>query len=160
MSSNPKVDLSNVRQILKIYTEIKTNLSTVELRDGQTKNLHKIAVFLKMAGMYVPRSKELYNGPLSRASWKIDHLLTTASYFVDQVGFQEGKLPDHELFCPYRNDYFQVFTDAFGNILDVDDPVVNAWYDYVTSFPHKLYNEMNRQIVTELLICAKAPSPM
>ena len=117
MSSNPKVDLSNGRQILNIYTEIKTNLSTVELRDGQTKNLHKIAAFLKMAGMYVPRSKELSNGPLSRASWKIDHLLTTASYFVDEVGFQYGKLPDYELYCPHRNGYFQVFTDWSSNLL-------------------------------------------
>ncbi len=77
MSSNPKVDLSNVRHLLKIYTEIKTNLSTVELKEGKTKSLHKIAPFLKMAGMYVPRSKELSNGPLNRASWKIDHLLTS-----------------------------------------------------------------------------------
>ena len=61
MSSAPKVDLSNVRQLLKIYTEIKTNLSIVELRDSVTKALHKIAAFLKMAGMYVPRSKEITN---------------------------------------------------------------------------------------------------
>ncbi len=47
--------------------------------------------------------------------------------------------------------YYQVFADVFGNVLDVDDDIVNAWYDDVTSFPHKLYNEMNRQIVTELL---------
>ena len=83
MASAPKVDLSNVRQLLKIYTEIKTNLSTVELRDGVTKAYHKIAAFLKMAGMYVPISKEISNGSLSPSSWKIDHLLTTASYFVD-----------------------------------------------------------------------------
>ncbi len=57
MSSNPKVDLSNVRQLLKINTEIKTNLSTVELRDSVNKECHKIAAFLKMAGMYVPRYK-------------------------------------------------------------------------------------------------------
>ncbi len=100
MSSAPKVDLSNVRQLLKIYTEIKTSLSTVELRDSVTKALHKIAAFLKMAGRYVPRSKEISNGSLSRASWKIDHLFTTASYFVDEVGFQYGKLPDYELYCP------------------------------------------------------------
>ncbi len=49
MASVPKVDLSNVRQLLKIYTEIKTNLFTVELRDSVTKALHKIAAFLKMA---------------------------------------------------------------------------------------------------------------
>jgi hypothetical protein len=145
MSSNPNVDLSNVR------TEIKTNLSTVELRDGVTKALYKIAAFLKMAGMYVPRSKEISNGPLSRASWKIDHLFTTASYFVDEVGFQYEKLPDYELYCPHRNGYFQVFTNVFGNVLDVDDDAVNAWYADVTSFPHKLYNELNRQVVTELL---------
>ena len=151
MSSAPKVDLSNVRQLLKVYTDIKTNLSTVELRDSVTKALHKIAAFLKMAGMYVPRSKEISNGSLSRASWKIDHLLTTASYFVDEVGFQYGKLPDYELHCPHRNGYFQVFTDVFGNALDVDDDTVNAWYDDVTSFPPKLYNEMNWQIVAELL---------
>ncbi len=58
MASVPKSDLSNVRQLFKIYTEIKTNLSNVELRDSVTKVLHKIAAFLKMAGMYVPRSKE------------------------------------------------------------------------------------------------------
>jgi hypothetical protein len=127
MSSAPKVDLSNVRQLLKVYTEIKTNLSTVELRDSVTKNFHKIAAFLKMAGMYVPRFKEI--------SWKLDHLLTTASYFVDEVCFQYGKLPDYELHCPHRNGYFQVFTDVFGNVLDVDDDTVNAWYDNVTSFP-------------------------
>ena len=51
MASNPMVDLSNVRHLLKIYTEIKTNLSTVELKEGKTKSLHKIAPFLKMAGM-------------------------------------------------------------------------------------------------------------
>ncbi len=44
-----------------------------------------------------------------------------------------------------------MFTDVLGNILDVNDDIVNAWYDDVTSFQHKLYNEMNRQIVTELL---------
>ncbi len=105
MSSGSKVDLSNVRQLLKVYTEIKTNLSTVELRDSITKNLHKIAAFLKMAGMYVPRSKEISNGSLNRASWKIDHLLTTANYFqvVDEVGFQYGNLPDYKLHCPHRN---------------------------------------------------------
>ncbi len=149
MSSAPKVDLSNERQLLKIYTEIKTNLSTVELRDSYN-NLFKIASFMKLAGMYVPRSKELTNGSLSRTAWKIDHLLTTASYFVDEVGFQDGNLPDYEIYCPHRNGYFQVFTDVFGNVLDVDDDSVNAWYDDVTSFPPKLYNEMNRQIVTEL----------
>jgi hypothetical protein len=95
MSSAPKVDLSNVRQLLKIYTEIKTNLSTVELRDSVAKAYHKIATFLKMARMYVPRSKEISNGSLNPSSWKIDHLLTTASYFVDELGFQYGKLPDH-----------------------------------------------------------------
>ncbi len=58
MASAPKVDLSNVRHLLKIYTEIKTNLSTVELRDSVTKALHKIAAFLKMAGMYAPRSRK------------------------------------------------------------------------------------------------------
>ena len=151
MASNPKVDLSNVRHLLKIYTEIKTNLSTVELKDVQTKSLHKIAPFLKMAGMYVPRSKEMSSGSLDPSSWKIDHLLTTASYFVDQVGFQDGKLPDYQQLCPYRDDYFQVFTNAFGNILDVDDPAVSSWYEYVTSFPPKLYNEMNQQIVVELV---------
>ena len=62
MSSAPKVDLSNVRQLLKVYTEIKTNLSTLELRDSVTKNYHKIAAFLKTSGMYVPRSKEMSNG--------------------------------------------------------------------------------------------------
>ena len=118
MSSNPKVDLSNVRQLLKIYTEIKTNLSTVELRDGVTKALYKIAAFLKMAGMYVPRSREIITGSesLSRTSWKIDHLLTTANYFVEEAGFPYGKLQDQELYCPHRNGYFQVFTDVFGNI--------------------------------------------
>ena len=151
MSSNPKVDLSNVRQLLKIYTEIKTNLSIVELRDSVTKALHKIAAFLKMAGMYVPRFKEISNGSLGRASMKINRLLTTTSYFVDEVGFQYGKLPDYELYCSHRNGYYQVFTDGFGNVLDVDGDIVNAWYDDVASFPHKLYNEMNRQIVTELL---------
>jgi hypothetical protein len=119
MTSAPKVDLSNVRQLLKVYTEIKTNLSTVELRDSVYKTLHKIAAFLKMGGMYVPRSKEISNGSLNRASWKIDHLLTTANYFVDEVGFQYGNLPDYKLFCPHRNGYFQVFTDVFGNVLDV-----------------------------------------
>ncbi len=79
-----------------------------------------IAAFLMMAGMYVPRSKEITNGSLSRASWKIDHLLTTASYFVNEVGFPYGKLPDHELYCPHRNGYFQVFTEILGNILDVE----------------------------------------
>ncbi len=49
MSSGSKVDLSNVRELLKIYTEIKTNLSTVELRDKQTNLYHKIAPFMKMA---------------------------------------------------------------------------------------------------------------
>ncbi len=53
--------------------------------------------------------------------------------------------------CPHSNGFFQVFTDAFGNILDVDDDTVKAWYDDITSFPPKLYNEMNRQIVAELL---------
>jgi hypothetical protein len=61
MSSGSKVDLSNVRELLKVYTEIKTNLSTVELRDSVNKHLYKIAAFLKMAGMYVPRSKEMSN---------------------------------------------------------------------------------------------------
>jgi hypothetical protein len=151
MSSAPKVDLSNIRQLLKIYTEIKTNLSTVELRDSVNKTLHKIAAFLKMGGLYVPRSKEISNGSLSSASWKIDHLLTTANYFVDEVGFQYGNLQDYKLYCPHRNGYFQVFTDVFGNVLDVDDDIVNAWYDDVTSFQPKLYNEMNLQIVAELL---------
>ncbi len=102
--------------------------------------------------MYVPRPnlKEIITGSLSRTSWKIDHFLTTTNYFVEEAGFPQGKLPDQERFCPYRNDFFQVFTDVFENILDVDDAIVNAWYDYVTSFPHKLYNEMNRHIVTEL----------
>ena len=71
MSSAPKVDLSNIRQLLKIYTEIKTNLSTVELRDSVNKTLHKIAAFLKMGGMYVPRSKEMSNRSLNRASWNL-----------------------------------------------------------------------------------------
>jgi hypothetical protein len=148
MSSGPKVNLSNVRELLKVYTEIKTNLSTVELIN---KHLHKIAAFLKMAGMYVPRSKEMSNGSLSSALWKIDHLLTTADYFVDEAGFQYGNLPDYKEHCPHRNGFFPVFTDVFGIVLDVDDDTVNAWYDDVTSFPHKLYNEMNRQIVAELL---------
>ncbi len=65
MSYAPKVDLSNIRQLLKIYTEIKTNLSTVELRGSVTKAYHKIAAFLKMAGMYVPRAKEISSGSLS-----------------------------------------------------------------------------------------------
>ena len=151
MASNPKVDLSNVRHLLKIYTEIKTNLSTVELKDAQTKSLHKIAPFLKMAGMYVPRAKEMSSGSLDPSLWKIDHLLTTASYFVDQVGFQDGKLPDYHHLCPYREDYFQVFTDAFGYVLDVEDPAVHSWYEYVTSFPPKLYNELNRHVVAELM---------
>ncbi len=99
MSSGSKVDLSNVRELLKVYTEIKTNLSTVELRDSVTKHYHKIAAFLKMAGMYVPRSKEMFNG-LSRVSWKINHLLTTEDYFVDEVGFQYGNLPDYKEHCP------------------------------------------------------------
>jgi hypothetical protein len=43
MSSVPKVDLSNVRQLLKIYTEINTNLSTVELRDSVT-NISELGV--------------------------------------------------------------------------------------------------------------------
>jgi hypothetical protein len=150
MSSGFKVDLSNVRELLKIYTEIKTNLSTVELRDKQTNLYHKIAPFMKMAGMYVPRSREIVNG-LNCASWKIDHLLTTADYFVDEVGFPYGNLPDYKEFCQHRNGSFQVFTDAFGNILDVDDDIVNSWYDDVTSFPPKFYNEMNRQIVAELV---------
>ncbi len=123
----------------------------MELRDSVTKALHKITAFLMMAGMYVPRSKEISNRSSSRTSWKIDHLLTTASYFVDEVCFQYGKLPDYELHCQHRNGYFQVFTDVFGNVLDDDNDIVNAWYDDVTLFPHKLYNEMNRQIVTELL---------
>jgi hypothetical protein len=114
MSSGSKVDLSNVRELLRIYTEIKTNLSTVELRDFQTKIYHKIAPFMKMAGMYVPRSREMVNGSLNRASWKIDHLLTTADYFVDGAGFQYGNLPDYKEHCPHRNGLFQVFTDAFG----------------------------------------------
>ncbi len=125
MSSGSKVDFSNVRELLKIYTEIKTNLSTVELRDSQTKIYHKIAPFMKMAGMYVPRSREMVNG-LSRVSWMIDHLLTTADYFVDEAGFQYGNLPDYKEHCPHRNGFFQVFTDAFGNILDVDDDTVNS----------------------------------
>ncbi len=104
-----------------------------------------------MAGMYVPRAKEISSGSLSPSSWKIDHLLKTASYFVDEAGFPDGKLQDYQNYCPYRDDYFQVFTDVFGNVLDVDEDTVNAWYDDVTSFPPKLYNELNWQIVTELI---------
>ncbi len=37
MSSVPKVDLLNIRQLLKIYIKIKTNLSTVELRDSPAR---------------------------------------------------------------------------------------------------------------------------
>ncbi len=72
MSSGSKVDLSNVWELLKIFTEIKTNLSTLELRDKLTNLNHKIAPFLKMAGMYIPRSREIVNG-LNPAIWKIDH---------------------------------------------------------------------------------------
>ena len=150
MSSGFKVDLSNVRELLKIYTEIKTNLSTVELRDSQTKIYHKIAPFLKMAGMYVPRSREIVDG-LNPTLWKINHLLTTADYFVDEIGFPSGNLPDYNEFCKYRRGSFKVFTDVFGNTFDVDHDIVDSWYEAVTSFPPKLYNEMNRQIVAELV---------
>ncbi len=70
---------------------------------------------------------------------------------MDDIGFPYGTLPDYKEFCQYRNGSFQVFTDVFENILDVDDDIVNSWYDDVTSFPLKLYNEMNRQIVAELV---------
>ena len=151
MSSGPKVDLSNTRELLKIFTEIKTSLSTLELRDKPSNITYKVAPFLKMAGMYIPRSREMGPNGLNRAQWKMDHLLTTAEYFVDEIGFPYGTLPDYKAPCMYRaGDSFSVFTDVFGNILDVDDDIVNSWYDDVTSFPPKLYNEMNRQIVAEL----------
>jgi len=151
MSSNPKVDLSNIRNLLKIFTEIKTVISTLELRDKPSNITYKVAPFLKMAGMYIPRSREIGPNGLNRAQWKIDHLLTTAEYFVDDIGFPYGTLPDYKAPCEFRlGDSFSVFTDVFGNILDVDDDIVNSWYDDVTSFPPKLYNEMNRQIVAEL----------
>ncbi len=57
MSSGPKVDLSNIRELLKIFTEIKTSLSTLELRDKPNNTTYKVAPFLKMAGMYIPRSR-------------------------------------------------------------------------------------------------------
>ena len=152
MSSGSKVDLSNTLELLKVFTEIKTSLSTVELRDKPTQTSFKIAPFLKMAGMYIPRSKEMGANGLNPVLWKFDHLLTTAAYFVDELGFPYGTLPDYKVPCEYRaGDLFPVFTDIFGNILDVDDDIVNSWFVDVTSFPPKLYNEMNRQVVTELL---------
>ena len=45
MSSGSKVDLSNVRELLKIYTEIKTSLSTLELRDKANNTSYKVAPF-------------------------------------------------------------------------------------------------------------------
>ncbi len=57
MSSGPKVDLPNTRELLKIFTEIKTTLSTLELRDKANNTFHKVAHFLKMAGMYIPDPK-------------------------------------------------------------------------------------------------------
>ncbi len=83
MSSGPKVDLSNTRELLKIFTEIKTSLSTLELRDKANNTFHKVAPFLKMAGMYIPRSREMGVNGLSRVLWKMNHLLTTAEYFVE-----------------------------------------------------------------------------
>ena len=148
MSSNTKVaDLSNIRELLKIYTEVLNELSVIELRDPVTKQLYKIAPFLKMSSMYVPRAKEIQDGTLTH--WKIDHLLTTSDYFVEQ-GFQEGKLPDHKEFCDYRLADCQVFTNAFGEIQDPDHHTVIAWYEYVTTFPAKLYNEMNKHVAAEL----------
>ncbi len=118
MSSGPKVDLSNTRELLKIFTEIKTSLSTLELRDKPSNTTYKVAPFLKMAGMYIPRSREMGANGLSRVLWKIDHLLTTAEYFVDEIGFPYGTLPDYKAPCEYRaGDSFSVFTDVFGNIL-------------------------------------------
>ena len=45
MSSNPKVDLSNIRNLLKIFTEIKTVVSTLELRDKPSNITYKVAPF-------------------------------------------------------------------------------------------------------------------
>ena len=150
MASTPKIDLSNIRDLLKIYQGVLDELSVIELRDPVSKTLHKIAPFLKMATMYVPRLEEIRDGTLTNILWKINHFLTTVDYFVDQAGFPEGKLPDEEVFCPSLQIKHKVFTDAFGVIQDVDDVAVIAWYDYVTTFPPKLYNEMNKHIAAEL----------
>jgi hypothetical protein len=115
LKQSSKVDLSNAWELLKVYTEIKTNLSNWELRDKSNNSFHKVATvapFLKMAGMYIPRSREIVNG-LNRAVWKMNHLLTTAEYFVDEVGFPYGTLPDYKEHCEYRGDLFPVFTDVF-----------------------------------------------
>ena len=117
MSSNPKVDLSNIRNLLKIFTEIKTVVSTMELRDKPSNITYKVAPFLKMAGMYIPRSREIGPNGLNRAQWKIDHLLTTAEYFVDEIGFPYGTLPDYKAPCEYRaGDSFSVFTGTSSEI--------------------------------------------
>jgi hypothetical protein len=80
-----------------------------------------------MAGMYVPRSKEMVTGSLRRTSWKINHLLTTANYFVEEAGF-----PQLEESYRMKNKSAPAAvisskcSPTFGNILDVDDAAVNA----------------------------------
>ena len=95
MASNTKIDhaMANARELLKTFQAIKNEFANVEVRDPQSKILYPIAPFLKMTYLYVQRTSEMVTRSLGRSAWKIDHLLTTSRYFVQEAGFPEGKLP-------------------------------------------------------------------
>ena len=60
MSSNSKIDkYASKRQLLIAYESIKQDLTLAEVKDSQTKIMHGIGPFLKMAHAYVPKETEM-----------------------------------------------------------------------------------------------------
>jgi hypothetical protein len=150
--------IANARELLWTYLSIKNDLNSAEVRDPQTKKTYSILPCLKMCNHHIPTKAEMNGKGLLKKLWKVYHFFGTAEYYSENAGFQKGKLPCHEEWCEDNQDAYTVYVSVFGDIIRINDPNIQQWYEQIVAtvaFPPKLYNRLCKNVLLNHLALMK-----
>ena len=110
--------------------------------DKRSKTDCPLKVFELMLQYYIPKNGEMQRSPkgnLHFRGFSPIHYSQNAKYLVNHYGFEESKIPRHQVKDDTRNCYRQVSLNSWGNIIDPDnDETIQLIIEIISTFPRKL----------------------
>ena len=149
----PKTDLYDVNlpQLYEAHRKIDQLIVNAEGIDKMTKEVWQFSSLWNLHKHVIPTRD---NMSLSQAGqpifsdWRHSDFLYTAESIEREFGFPEGLLSHQRHYCTYREGEYEVFLDIYGNVVDIDDPELDAIFRQARNFPEKLHKEFCRLVQT------------
>ena len=134
---------------------IRQSLRTATIKDPSKKKEYSLAAFASILDIYIPHSNEFEisaEGYPHICSFTANQLATNAKHLAKTAGFDEGRLPRHQVFDNVLQRYRQVPLNAWGNVIinpDTDADIRNFMEEYA-KLPKRMFQKAIHR-VTEII---------